>query len=276
MRAKDKLRRLSNLTPEQNTKELRAAWQFFLGAAGYCTPPGRAACALHLAKAEAVAEDYGFRYEWGDDDGPDLGDHEYWCELARTGQQHEHHVKTCCVKSSQGEQLASLCGIIDPDRDYRRVVEAELTVEALQSYEPKPKQERPSAERILEALEWYANGNEDNGAMARAALGRSPESVGESVCKALAARGYPATWEYPGYLSISLDDGSSWAFGTANPQWAGAVTGDKNGEERHLVEFDIDSKAGFEAVPAIVDAITNAVDEYTADTGAEVLEREAV
>jgi hypothetical protein len=38
----------------------------------------------------------------------------------------------CCVlKDGDGNVLASLCGITDPDSNYRRVVEAELASEAL-------------------------------------------------------------------------------------------------------------------------------------------------
>jgi hypothetical protein len=39
------------------TPARRERWRFFLEHAGYCTPPGRAACALELARAEELLED---------------------------------------------------------------------------------------------------------------------------------------------------------------------------------------------------------------------------
>lgn len=106
----------------------RRAFRFFLNKAGYCTPPGRAACALSLARAEAIAEERGWTAEWFHDEDGDLGDHDFWCRKD-CGKSHE--IKVCLLRDEDGKVLASLCGIIDADRDYRRVVEAELADEAL-------------------------------------------------------------------------------------------------------------------------------------------------
>ena len=101
---------------------LRAGYRFFLQHAGYATPPGRAACALALAKAEIAGEEAGFEVDWQDDPEPyELGD-------AETEQPRD--VLGCIVTAPSGETV-SLWGIGDPDRTYMRVVRAELTSELL-------------------------------------------------------------------------------------------------------------------------------------------------
>jgi hypothetical protein len=104
---------------------LRKRFQFFLANAGYATPPGRAACALGLAKAEAYAEDHEWSFEWVFDDDADLS----WMDEAE--RKLDHEVLGCVVKDADGEVLASLWSIVDPDASYRRVVEAELSSEAM-------------------------------------------------------------------------------------------------------------------------------------------------
>jgi hypothetical protein len=48
--------------------QLQQRFRFFLEHAGYATPPGRAACALALARAEHVAKDIAdATFEWEDD-----------------------------------------------------------------------------------------------------------------------------------------------------------------------------------------------------------------
>ncbi len=105
--------------------ELRDAFRFFLENAGYATPPGRAACALDLARAEQDAELMGFSFEWVSDDDPDLS----WMTPEELAQDHES--LGCIVRNASGTSVGSLWGIIDPDADYRRVIEAELASEAL-------------------------------------------------------------------------------------------------------------------------------------------------
>lgn len=117
---------------------IQRSWRFFLEHAGYCTPPGRAACALGLARAEARAESAGFTFEWEWDDDADLS----WMDdrdlyyRDDEGKRHprEHEILGCIARGPDGEVLASLWGIVDADTGYRRVVEAELASEALSGY----------------------------------------------------------------------------------------------------------------------------------------------
>ena len=102
---------------------LRRAFQFFHANAGYIV--GRAAeCALSLARAEQEASSRGWDYEWKYDE---LGLQEWYCE----GGYVPEEVLGCILRDEKGNVLASLWGIGDPDRNYRRVVEAELACEAL-------------------------------------------------------------------------------------------------------------------------------------------------
>jgi hypothetical protein len=103
----------------------RSSWRFMLEHAGYATPPGRAACALELARAEQLLEEAleleAASLEWLDDDFP--LDEEL--TAGATGP------FGCVVRC--GDELASLWGItlgpaelLDP---YARVVAAELASE---------------------------------------------------------------------------------------------------------------------------------------------------
>lgn len=94
--------------------------------------------ALQLAKAEIWAEAHGMAFVWEWDGDGDLGDHECWCkEAARfdagygryPDPQCEHEILWCRAVW-QGKTQASLSGIIDTDKAYGRVVEAELACEA--------------------------------------------------------------------------------------------------------------------------------------------------
>ena len=106
----------------------RRAWRFFMEHAGYATPPGPVMCAAALARAEERAEAAGLTFEWVSDDCPDLS----WMDEAQAARDHE--VLGCIVRDPAGQHLASLWGIVDADASYRRVVEAELAAEALDSY----------------------------------------------------------------------------------------------------------------------------------------------
>jgi hypothetical protein len=103
------------------TKRLREGYHFFKEHAGYATPPGRAACALELAKAELAGREAGFEAEWMED--PDG-----WHNIGDCPTPSE--VLACIVRAPSGGEV-SLWGIGDPSRDYMRVVEAELTSELL-------------------------------------------------------------------------------------------------------------------------------------------------
>jgi len=111
----------------QETMKLRAAWRFFLEHAGYCTPPGRAACALMLARAEAWAREQELSYLWEADFPADYQDDK--------GAWHQAPAKSCvvyqlCPKCQEPRTVATLGGIMGADSDYRRVVQAELAAQA--------------------------------------------------------------------------------------------------------------------------------------------------
>jgi hypothetical protein len=63
--------------------------------------------------------------EWKDDEYPDLS----WAEPEDREKIKEVLVAT--LKDAEGSVLASVGGIIDPDKNYGRVVEAELALQAL-------------------------------------------------------------------------------------------------------------------------------------------------
>ena len=106
----------------------REDWRFFLNHAGYCTPPGRAQCALDLARAEQQAKDRG----WivccqSDEDGwATFGVLDaYWVAVLLEPAEHWN---------DQDEILAALSGVDVTDAeapDYWRVLGAELAAEAL-------------------------------------------------------------------------------------------------------------------------------------------------
>ena len=122
------------------TQATRQSFRFFFEHAGYVVGE-RAIGALALARAEAKAKQDGVHFDWQEDCDVDLGDHEVWCSDERANRQHDHEVlycvayKDCYCKNAAHKPhrdiVASLSGIIDPDRNYRRIVEAELALEAL-------------------------------------------------------------------------------------------------------------------------------------------------
>jgi hypothetical protein len=144
------------------TPEFRRAVLWFSEHAGSIVGQ-RMLGALHLARAEEIARERDWEFKWEYDEGgaDSLGDHDEWCPDARRAagrtdcchqrgldgsRAHEdwcarerarrepscsHEVLWCALVDAEGAQLASLGGTIDPDRDYRRVIEAELALEAL-------------------------------------------------------------------------------------------------------------------------------------------------
>ena len=105
------------------------AYRSFVANAGYVVGH-RAECALNLARAEQCARDNDWNAEWERDAdgciGCDCGNANCKCN---SGEPHE--VLGCVLKDSDGNHLASLWGICEPDNAYRRVVEAELAAEAM-------------------------------------------------------------------------------------------------------------------------------------------------
>ena len=93
--------------------------------------------AYRAACAEVHAIEAGWRCTWETDD-VGLEDHDEWClrtqaaaRLGRRISSCEHETYVCVLRDTDGTPLASLCAIIDPSDDYRRVVEAELALEAM-------------------------------------------------------------------------------------------------------------------------------------------------
>jgi hypothetical protein len=116
-----KERRLAGLL---GGKSLARGYAFFKEWAGYVVGR-RGQGALRLARAEALGKELGLVFEWEFDPEPWDGDGPAPDEVLCCG---------CRDVDEDGwplEVLSSLCGIADPDRNYCRVVEAELAWEAL-------------------------------------------------------------------------------------------------------------------------------------------------
>jgi hypothetical protein len=116
----------------------RQRWRFFLENAGYATPPGRAACALELARAEELleaAEELELaRVRWTEDLEPyDPGDANTPEQAARYFESGEWSGPYGAILELEGEELTSLWGIaVGPagTRDpYCRTIAAELASE---------------------------------------------------------------------------------------------------------------------------------------------------
>lgn len=112
------------------------AYQFFLKHAGYSydaateTPmQGRIRCARAMAKSEAAATRLGYSYEWEIDQ--EINSSEFSAETP------PHQLWCCVMRNPEGQVVASLGGIDFLHHDnpwaepYRRVVEAELALEAM-------------------------------------------------------------------------------------------------------------------------------------------------
>ncbi len=101
--------------------KLKSAYEFFKKHGGSVV--GRSAeVALALARAEKTAEALGWSVDWvHDEEAYDSGDSDH----------EPSEVLGAVLKDQDGEQLESLWSIADPDRNYARVVEAELALEAL-------------------------------------------------------------------------------------------------------------------------------------------------
>lgn len=115
---------------------LKQATAFFYEHAGYShktrveTPEqGRKRCAVALARAERDAASAGIRFTWEYDPdgciGCDCGNESCACSTGAS-----HTVETCFAVKD-GECVASLGSICEATNTYRRVIEAELAIEAL-------------------------------------------------------------------------------------------------------------------------------------------------
>lgn len=127
----------SNTRKPGRTRYARAV-QFFYTHAGFSYDPktetkvqGKRRCARALAKAEAYAYEHDWAYTWEQDSciGGDCGDTET-CEHPCC-QGTEHECLWCSLEDSRGNPLASLGSICEPSEEYKRVVKAELALEAM-------------------------------------------------------------------------------------------------------------------------------------------------
>lgn len=101
----------------------RSAFRFFFAHAGYSSPPGRAACALSLARAEALLERAVAlevaSVEWVDDDAPyDPGDVDSPEDVARWFESGRWTGPFGCVVAThaQPEDFGERFRVWDPDR----------------------------------------------------------------------------------------------------------------------------------------------------------------
>jgi hypothetical protein len=113
------------------TTELRRAWNFHREHAGYCTPPGRAMCALGLARAELAMRELDWEGRWDYD--PDIVTTTMDDQRERIASGETVYL-VAWIENEQGDWLASCGGIevTSEDDPYMRVMYAELASEALQ------------------------------------------------------------------------------------------------------------------------------------------------
>ena len=110
--------------------KLIEAYRFFVKHSGYVVGR-RAIGAMNLARAEAYAKAAGYTVTWEPDFDADLGDHEAWCSAAKQGKCPGHEAQMAILCDASGKVRETLGGIIEADRDYHRVVEAEMALEAM-------------------------------------------------------------------------------------------------------------------------------------------------
>lgn len=107
--------------------------RFFAKHGGYCEPPGRMACAKALAEAEVLAEELELTVKWEYEANPDL-DFDFERDR-RDFESGRFDILMASIDTDCGDMLAHLGRIwIRPDdHAYRRVVEAELFAEAIET-----------------------------------------------------------------------------------------------------------------------------------------------
>jgi len=122
------------------TTELRRAWNFHREHAGYATPPGRAMCALELARAELAMRELDWEIRWD-------YDHD-WVTTSSLEQQArleagETVYLVAWLEDAAGTTLAACGGIeVESDDDpYMRVMYAELASEALRELKAEQAEE---------------------------------------------------------------------------------------------------------------------------------------
>jgi hypothetical protein len=119
---------MKKMTPEE---------RFFWLNAGFCYDPktqtkaqGHRECAEKLAEAESLARRMNWMYEWNDDWTVNSHQKYYGTDSAYKDGEPDT-CEYCVLYDEHREHLASLGCIDDADANYRRVIEAELALEAM-------------------------------------------------------------------------------------------------------------------------------------------------
>ena len=117
-------------------KQLTENEFFFYQNAGYSYDPkiqtedqGHIESAKRYAKTEQSILERGLTFEWYDDPdgciGCDCGSSDCDCASKR-----RHTCLVCVARDTEDQVVASLGSICEPSREYRRVIQAELAMEA--------------------------------------------------------------------------------------------------------------------------------------------------
>src|SRR5262245_58333367 len=91
------------------TAKLREAFRVHLEHGGYAIPPGRAACALHAARAEMQAQaDEAVSFVWQDDSDADIS----WMEPHELKAYEQGHLEMLyCFMERNGEVISGIGGV---------------------------------------------------------------------------------------------------------------------------------------------------------------------
>lgn len=87
---------------------------------------------LSLARIEYIAAKSGIVPQWEPDYFADTPEDWGWEQkYIDKWNKSDHYAESCCVVTAEGDYAASLSGIWDADMDYRRLIEAELLLDAI-------------------------------------------------------------------------------------------------------------------------------------------------
>lgn len=118
----DSMAKKRPICPRPGAVKFFHEWGGYSKRPGQGTAPAKQGSARRLAMAECHAAQQGIEFEWEWDHDPDLS----WMDDEARAEEHEVY---CARAILDGRTLDSLCGIVDPDRNYRRVIEAELALD---------------------------------------------------------------------------------------------------------------------------------------------------
>lgn len=128
--------------------ELTDQETFFFNHAGFSVGQGetkregQVRSARELARAETYGQEHGWTYKWDWDQDADLS---FMSEEERA---QDHECLYCLLLDADGNTLESLSGIIDADKAYGRVVEAELASEELAGIEREARMEKECSDMM--------------------------------------------------------------------------------------------------------------------------------